>query len=151
MMGRKRTPTAMLKAQGTFRDDRHGNKMEAKLSIPQPPTLLSEVSQEAYDFIATRLYNMGVASELDGFALQMLADAWEDYITARNVIREKGPTYSTETTQGDLMFRPRPEMAMMTNAWDRVKKMLSEYGMTAASRAKINVEEQIEDIEDMLL
>jgi len=151
MMGRKRTPTAMLKAQGTFRDDRHANKMEAKLSIPQPPTLLSEVSQEAYDFIATRLYNMGVASELDGFALQMLADAWEDYITARNVIREKGPTYSTETTQGDLMFRPRPEMAMMTNAWDRVKKMLSEYGMTAASRAKINVEEQVEDIEDMLL
>ena len=94
---------------------------------------------------------MGVASELDGFALQMLADAWEDYITARNVIREKGPTYSTETTQGDLMFRPRPEMAMMTNAWDRVKKMLSEYGMTAASRAKISVEEQVEDIEDMLL
>ncbi len=59
-MGRKRTPTAMLKAQGRItRDDRHGNKMEAKLSIPQPPTLLSEVSQEAYDFIATRLYNMG--------------------------------------------------------------------------------------------
>lgn len=149
-MGRKRTPTAMLKAQGTFRDDRHGSKMDTPVSIPRPPAALSEVSQDAYDFITTRLHNMGIVSELDGFALQMLADAWEDYISARNVIREKGPTYTTETAGGDLMFRPRPEMAMMTNAWDRVKKMLSEYGLTAASRAKINVQEQVEDIEDLL-
>ena len=48
------------------------------------------------------------------------------------------------------MFRPRPELSMMQNAWDRLKKMLPEYGLTAASRAKIDAKEQVEDIDDLL-
>lgn len=148
--GRKRKPTAMLKSSGTYREDRHGGKMNTNVSIPHPPTQIEGISKETYDFIASRLNDLGVISELDGFALQMISDAWEDYISARSVIRQNGPTYSTETSNGDIMFRPRPELAMMTNAWDRLKKMLSEFGLTAASRAKINVEEKMEDIEDLL-
>jgi len=89
-------------------------------------------------------------SELDRYALQMFADAWEDYVAARNIIRQHGPTYSTTTPAGDTMFRPRPELSMMQNAWDRLKKMLPEYGLTAASRAKIDAKEQVEDIDDLL-
>ena len=150
MPGRKRKPTEMLKASDTFRPDRHGGKINLPVSAPKPPTLLTGVSAEAFEFLSVKLANLGVVSELDAYALQMFADAWEDYVAARNIIREHGPTYSTTTPAGDTMFRPRPELSMMQNAWDRLKKMLPEYGLTAASRAKIDAKEQVEDIDDLL-
>jgi len=143
MPGRKRKPTEMLKASDTFRPDRHGGKMEMPVTAPTPPTQLDGVSSEAFEFLSAKLVGLGVVSELDRYALQMFADAWEDYVAARNIIRQHGPTYSTTTPAGDTMFRPRPELSMMQNAWDRLKKMLPEYGLTAASRAKIDAKEQV--------
>jgi len=150
MAGRKRKPTEMLKASDTYRPDRHAGKMEMPVTQPQPPTPLVGVSKEAFEFLSAKLAGLGVVSELDAYALQMFADAWEDYVAARNIIREHGPTYATTTPAGDTMFRPRPELSMMQNAWDRLKKMLPEYGLTAASRAKIDAKEQVEDIDDLL-
>jgi P27 family predicted phage terminase small subunit len=151
MAGRKRKPTEMLKASDTFRPDRHGGKMEMPVTAPIPPTQLDGVSSEAFEFLSAKLVGLGVVSELDRYALQMFADAWEDYVAAREVIRRDGPTYTTTTPAGDTMFRPRPELSMMQNAWDRLKKMLPEYGLTAASRAKIDAKEQVQDIDDLLL
>ena len=120
------------------------------MTSPTPPTQLDGVSSEAFEFLSAKLVGLGVVSELDRYALQMFSDAWEDYVAARNIIRQHGPTYSTTTPAGDTMFRPRPELSMMQNAWDRLKKMLPEYGLTAASRAKIDAKEQVEDIDDLL-
>ncbi len=140
----------MLKASDTYRPDRHANKMELPVNAPQPPTQLDGVSAEAFEFLSNKLVGLGVVSELDKYSLQMFSDAWEDYVAARNIIRQNGPTYATTTPAGDTMFRPRPELARMQNAWDRLKKMLPEYGLTAASRAKIDAKEQVEDIDDLL-
>ena len=124
--------------------------MEMPVTAPTPPTQLDGVSSEAFEFLSAKLVGLGVVSELDRYALQMFSDACEDYVAARNIIRQHGPTYSTTTPAGDTMFRPRPELSMMQNAWDRLKKMLPEYGLTAASRAKIDAKEQVEDIDDLL-
>jgi P27 family predicted phage terminase small subunit len=128
----------MLKTAGTFRADRHANKLELPLGAPNPRAAIGEISRDAFEFVAERLTNVGVVSEIDTFALQMFADAWEDYVAAREVIRRDGPTYTTTTNTGDTMFRPRPELAMMNNAWDRLKKIIPEFGMTPSSRAKID-------------
>ncbi len=149
--GRKRKPTEMLKASGTFRDDRHANKMTLPLGSPTPRASVGDISRDAYEFIAGRLTNIGVVSEIDTFALQMFSDAWEDYIAAREVIRRDGPTYATTTNTGDTMWRPRPELAMMNNAWDRLKKIIPEFGLTPSSRAKIDAKDEVQDIDDLLL
>jgi P27 family predicted phage terminase small subunit len=151
MPGRKRKPTEMLKASGTYRDDRHANKMTLPLGSPTPRASVGDISRDAYEFIAGRLTNIGVVSEIDTFALQMFSDAWEDYIAAREVIRRDGPTYTTTTNTGDIMFRPRPELAMMNNAWDRLKKIIPEFGLTPSSRAKIDAKDEVQDIDDLLL
>jgi P27 family predicted phage terminase small subunit len=149
--GRKRKPTEMLKTAGTFRADRHANKLELPLGAPNPRAAIGEISRDAFEFVAERLTNVGVVSEIDTFALQMFADAWEDYVAAREVIRRDGPTYTTTTNTGDTMFRPRPELAMMNNAWDRLKKIIPEFGMTPSSRAKIDAKDEVQDIDDLLL
>ena len=145
--GRKPKPTAMLKAQGTFDASRHKNRLEAD-GIPSVPAVQS--AGETFDWLVKKLDDLGVVAEVDGIALQMLADAWEDYQVARNVIKEQGPTYSTTTAQGDLMWRPRPEVLMMNQSWAKVEKMMVQFGLTASSRAKISVDEKIETLDDLI-
>jgi len=145
--GRKPKPTAMLKAQGTFDASRHKNRLEAD-GIPSVPAVQS--AGETFDWLVKKLDDLGVVADVDGMALQMLADAWEDYQVARNVIKEQGPTYSTTTAQGDLMWRPRPEVLMMNQSWAKVEKMMVQFGLTASSRAKIEMQEKIETLDDLL-
>ena len=145
--GRKPKPTAILKAQGTFDASRHKNRLEAD-GVPSTPTVQS--ANETFDWLVKKLDNLGVVAEVDAMALQMLADAWEDYQVARNVIKEQGPTYSTTTAQGDLMWRPRPEVLMMNQSWAKVEKMMVQFGLTASSRAKISVEEKIQTLDDLI-
>ena len=145
--GRKPKPTALLKAQGTFDASRHKNRLEAD-GIPSVPAVQS--ANETFDWLVKKLDDLGVVADVDGMALQMLADAWEDYQVARNVIKEQGPTYSTTSAQGDLMWRPRPEVLMMNQSWAKVEKMMVQFGLTASSRAKISVDEKIETLDDLL-
>ena len=140
-------PTAMLKANGTYEPGKHGQRLEAE-GTPSTPTVQS--ANETFDWLVKKLDDLGVVAEVDAMALQMLADAWEDYQVARNVIKEQGPTYSTTTAQGDLMWRPRPEVLMMNQSWAKVEKMMVQFGLTASSRAKISVEEKIETLDDLL-
>ena len=145
--GRKPKPTAMLKASDTYRKDRHQNRLEATGRPDQP--IFSD-SKDTFDWLVHQLDDLGVVAEVDAIALQMLSDAWEDYCASRAVIRRLGPTYVTTTAQGDEMHRPRPELALMQQSWDRLKKMLPEFGLTASSRAKLNAPEKIETLEDLL-
>jgi P27 family predicted phage terminase small subunit len=145
--GRKPKPTALLKAQGTYDASRHKDRFEAD-GTPSAPTIQS--ANETFDYLVKKLDDLGVVAEIDAMALQMLADAWEDYQVARNVIKEQGPTYSTTTAQGDLMWRPRPEVLMMNQSWAKVEKMMVQFGLTASSRAKISVEEKIQTLDDLI-
>ena len=145
--GRKPKPTALLKAQGTYDASRHKNRLEAD-GTPTQPSVQS--ADDTFEWLVKKLDDMGVVAEVDAMALQMLADAWEDYQSARNVIKENGPTYATTTAQGDLMWRPRPEVLMMNQSWAKVEKMMVQFGLTASSRAKIETQEKIETLDDLL-
>jgi len=39
---------------------------------------------------------------------------------------------------------------MMQDAWNRIKKMLPEFGLTASARAKLNTPEKVETLDDLL-
>jgi len=145
--GRKPKPTALHKAQGTYQPVRHANKLEAS-GIPTAPSIQS--ADDTFEWLVKKLDNLGVVAEVDAMALQMLADAWEDYQSARAVVKEQGPTYATTTAQGDMMWRPRPEVLMMNQSWAKVEKMMVQFGLTASSRTKIETQEKIETLEDLL-
>jgi P27 family predicted phage terminase small subunit len=145
--GRPPLPTKMLKANGSYEPGKHGNRLEVQ-GRPVLPTYQS--AEETFDWLVKHLDDLGVVAELDAIALQMISDAWEDYCASRAVIKRLGPTYATTTAQGDEMHRPRPELAMMNGAWDRIKKMLPEFGLTAAARAKLSTPERLDSLEDLL-
>ena len=65
-------PTSEHKRQGTFRDDRHGNRLDAavKPGVPAKPDDLPAESAQLWDTVLKHLPE-GTASELDAAALEM--------------------------------------------------------------------------------
>ena len=147
--GRPPKPTNLIKANGTFKQHRHADRLELPNATPTMPFVSGDVATQTFAHLSERLSRLGVLSDLDGYALQMLADAWEDYTAARDVVRRLGATYETITEAGQVMIRPRPEVAMYQNAWDRMKKIIGEFGLTPSSRAKLGKKEEVENVDDM--
>lgn len=81
----------------------------------------------------------------DGTALSLLADAMAEYVEARRVVTREGPTYVRESVARDAegnavivqIIRTRPEVAIASDAWKRVRAMLAEFGLTPSSRGRV--------------
>ena len=114
----------------------------ARLSCPR---WLSADGRRAWRELVPLLDGMQVLTTADRMALTMLCDAYSEWLTAREVIQDKGETYETETTNGSVKYSPRPEVAHAADAWRRVKSMLAEFGLTPASRSRLSVESPTED------
>ncbi len=78
---------------------------------------------------------------LDAMALELLVGAYIEWRRHRDVIEQEGESYKTTSADGSVMIRPHPQVAMMADAWKRICRMQAEFGMTPASRSKVNVNE----------
>jgi P27 family predicted phage terminase small subunit len=128
------------------------NEPQPPPSDQKPPAWLKGAkARRAWRALAPVLGRMQILTEADEVAVGLLCDAFAEWQECRAVIRKHGRTYQTTTQTGDTMIRPRPEVADAADAWRRVKAMLTEYGLTAASRAKVSAPSAKEDDLDALL
>lgn len=137
-MARKPVPTPLKLLRGTARNDRtNPREPQPKRGAPPIPRGLHRRAAATWKRLAPMLDRSGVLTEADATALELLCDALSDYHQASEVLRKEGSTYTTTTPAGDVMHRPRPEVAQRNDAWQRVAKMLSEFGLTPSSRSKV--------------
>ena len=134
-----RKPTALKVVQGTNRKDR-ANPAEPMPAILDPrtpaPAWLSPRAQEAWTDLLPLLHSMRIATSVDPAAFAMLCDALGEYVDARTVVIAEGATY---WTRGKVeMLRVRPEVTIASEAGRRAKMMLTEFGLTPASRSKVS-------------
>lgn len=147
MKGSKAT-TEALKASGSYREDRHGSKMQAPKGKPVKP---ENSSESAEIWITSMMEKMGVSTPLDGMSVKMFADSWEQYTEARDFLNKHGKTYCTTTAQGDEMWRKRPEVEISNAAWQQLFNMVKQFGMTPLSRSRIESPQKDEiTLEDLL-
>ena len=141
MPGPPPKPTALKLLQGRA-GKRALNKKEPKPKAKRPkvPAHLSPKAKTAFRNVCDLLEDMGVLTIADGLALEMMCDAYSEWRDLRKAI-EKEPTYETTSTSGDKVIKARPEVAMASDAWKRVKSMAAEFGLTASSRTKLQVTE----------
>src|SRR4029077_367520 len=134
-MARPRKPSALHVLQGTDRKDR-ANPAEPHpdLLAPDaaPPARLTPQGKRAWNELRPLLGSMKVLTTADPAALALLCDALSEYLVARAVIRRLGQTYEAK----DRIYA-RPEVVIASDAWRRAKLMLTEFGLTPASRAKV--------------
>jgi P27 family predicted phage terminase small subunit len=96
--------------------------------------------------MAEELDALGVMSQLDGRALELLVEAYTEYRHHCDTLDREGYTYAVyNEDDGDerkdreiRMIKPHPAAMMKADAWKRIRAMLAEFGMTPASRSKVN-------------
>ena len=138
-MGAPRKPTQLKVLHGTNRKDRANPKEpkpEQLTADSKPPEWLSSSGRAAWTDILPILLILNVLTVADPVAFAMLCDALAEYVDARAVVGKAGATYWTEGKS--VMLRARPEVAIAADAWRRAKVMLTEFGLTPASRARVS-------------
>ena len=138
--GRKPTPSHLKVVRGTKRKDRGAqNEPEPGRSRPSAPEHMSERGREAWGYVVGLLDRMGVLTEADALAVELLCEARSDWLSARDVIRDHGgETYTTEAG----LIKAHPAVAMRNDAARRLQSLLAEFGCTPSSRSKVNAKDQ---------
>lgn len=140
-MSNPRTPHALKVVPGTDRADRANPNEPKPGALPadaKPPEwlALNQLAQTAWGDLQPVLNGMGVLTVADPIALALLASALAEFVAARAVVDEGGPTYGTNGATE--MLRARPEVAIAADAWRRAKIMLGEFGLSPASRGRVS-------------
>ena len=147
-MPRPRKPTALKILTGAAaHNPQRINPAEPKPKLipltSHPPAWLelSPTGRRAWRTIAPILRGMKVATTADPLAIGLLCDVLATYVTARDTLREEGLTFRTVNKNGEEMIRAHPAAAIASDSWRRARLMLNDYGLTAASRAKVSAVE----------
>ena len=139
-MSNPRKPTVLKLISGTARADR-SNKNEPKpqRGIPNPPKHMSKDARTYWRQITPLLDSMGILTIADTTGIEILCECYAEWRQACEALKAYGSsTYETKTKDGSTMFRNRPELATKADCERRIKAMLTEYGLTAASRSKVS-------------
>ena len=134
-----RKPTRLKRLTGTLRKDRENpNEPTPAPGAPPPRRGMAPATRAWYRRLAALLDAQRITTKMDAAALELLSDALAERDQARLIVLRDGAVYQTTTPAGCPMWRPHPCVAIAADAWRRASTMLKEYGLTSASRARVN-------------
>jgi len=130
----KRKPDGLKIIEGTFRKDRSNpNAPSVPSGIPEAPAWLSERASELFASICAVLDSLNIVSPADECMIAMLASRLEEIETLTATIEDQGRTYRAESG----LWKARPEVAMRNEAMRHCHALLSEFGLSPATRNKV--------------
>lgn len=102
--------------------------------LPDCPRDLSKEAKKEWKRIAPDLMAMGVLSRIDTAALAAYCECWARWRDAERNIAKYGSVIRTPSGYPIQS----PYITIATKAIEQMRKFLSEFGMTPASRTRIN-------------
>lgn len=149
MRGAKPKPTALkLVAGNPGRRPLNKREPKPKRVVPAPPEHLSADARTAWGSLAARLDRLGLLTELDVFALELLCENYAEILALRADVAAGGRYQVVITKSQDLMERARPVAMMLADAERRFRGMMSEFGLTPSSRSRIQTANDADDTTD---
>jgi len=135
--GPPKTPTNLKLLRGTFRQDRVApNEPKPEAVIPPVPSHLSDEAKVEWGRVSQELYQLGLLSRIDRAALATYCECWSDWVKATMKVHETGEVI--KTAAGNVI--ENPYYSIKKRAAELMHKFLTEFGMTPASRTRINAE-----------
>lgn len=133
--GPPKKPTALKLLEGTYRADRVSkNEPRPKIEAPEPPECLSGEALKEWQRIVKELFVLGLMTRIDRAALAAYCQAWADFHNARERVEAAGLVL--KTVNGN--FQENPFYTIQKRSMELMHKFLTEFGMTPASRTRIN-------------
>jgi P27 family predicted phage terminase small subunit len=81
---------------------------------------------------------MGVLTEADAWALEQLAENYEEIVKLRKILAREGRFQTRITKQGEKVKFSHPGVIQLSDAEKRFRAMMAEFGLTPSSRARVN-------------
>src|ERR1700674_383610 len=133
--GAKPKPTRLKVLAGTLRGDRTNlNEPEVRTEIPTCPRELSAVAKREWKRIARSLADMGLLSKIDRAALAGYCQSWATWIEAQAALRKHGVIIKSPNG----FFMQSPYLAVANKAFEQMRLMLAEFGMSPSSRTRVH-------------
>ena len=141
-VGRKPAPTHLKLVKGNPGKRRlNENEPKPRRERVSAPAHVSDKARETWGYVSAILDGMGILTRPDALALEMLCEAYADYLAARSELKAFGSNYyETVNGQGGIMHRAHPAVAVMQDADRRIKAWLAEFGMTPSARTRVHGE-----------
>lgn len=105
---------------------------------PTRPEWLSPEAKREWTRLVAEFNSIGLLTKVDRMTLTALCQNWADYVDAVADLREHG--WSTVTESG--YEAPRPAVAKMHKALDKVLTIGAKYGITPSDRARMAIPEK---------
>lgn len=131
--GRPPKPTAMHKLHGTYRADRHGDRVDDGQvfeGVPEKPNDLGPDADLLWDQVVAQLRTAKVVAAIDEASLEAMCRWWGRY---RELMRRVDKESYDDEVCETLELRAR-------RAWLAFDRVSSQFGMTPAARAKLKTE-----------
>jgi len=136
-MSGKPLPTALKIFKNTARKDQL-NEFEpapARDQI-QPPDNLSDGALKNWGLVVEQLKSAGIMTNLDNQALGLYCEAYSRWCEANSKIAEHGMVIKAPSGYPVQS----PYLSISNKAFEQMRAMLSEFGMTPSSRSRIKAE-----------
>ena len=136
--GTKPQPTHLKMVRGNpGKRKLNDQEPQPDITMPEPPAILSEQALAQWEVVAPQLHQMGVLTMIDATLLDMYCVAYGNWCEAQEKIRKFGPL--TKSPSGHL--QQSPYMQIANKAFEQMRAMLPEFGMTPSSRSGLKTGE----------
>ncbi|HAX9891259.1 TPA: phage terminase small subunit P27 family [Escherichia coli] len=154
MSGPPKTPTHLRLVRGNpSKRPINNNEPQPPKGVPPVPKHFDKQGKYWFKRMAEELDAIGVISQLDARALELLVEAYTEYRHHCETLDREGYTYAVysddDADEGKVreirMIKPHPAAMMKADAWKRLRAMLAEFGMTPSSRSKVSKDKPDDD------
>ncbi len=140
-MARPRKPTVLKVLEGNpGKRPLPQNEPKPKSIAPKCPTHLDKIAKKEWRRVVKELEPLGLVTQIDMAALAAYCQAYSRWVQAEDMIRKHGML--VKSPNGYPM--QSPYLAIANKAVEQMKAFMSEFGMTPASRTRIEVKSSAE-------
>ena len=146
-MPKPRLPTKTKILKGTFRANEAPKNEPAPPvlpAIPKAPSHLNRWAKQMWNYNAKELKELGMLTTLDTYSLEVLCEQYGIYRELKEAITHKtvdGKRKKISIAQylNCRNSQTMPEYAAMKSAFERYSSLLKEFGLSPASRSRIDL------------
>jgi P27 family predicted phage terminase small subunit len=136
--GRQPTPTAILKARGSWRAKLNPAEPLPELGAPDCPAHLSDAAKEVWYAIVPRLLALRVLTRIDGGDLARYCDAYVQWQRAAEFLNAHELVYPLKSSDGRALgLVPYPHNALYEKYHRILISLEDRFGLTPAARTRI--------------
>jgi P27 family predicted phage terminase small subunit len=135
MPGRRPKPTELKRLEGS-RIRRKGTEPQPT-GIPKCPAHLDKIARTEWRRIAAELAAIGLLTSVDRAALAAYCAAWSRWVVAETKLAKFGSVIKSPKSGFPIQ---NPYVGIANTAMTQMRAFIVEFGMTPASRSRINIE-----------